>query len=370
MRTETVLKIIGWALVATGACVLLVGFGGGMGRFLTGGIPGMDRGIALLLFLVLAGLGAALLVKADNLFLRKALSSRGDRELDRIFDALPSRRHSQLFHLAAIHGNHELVKRLIARGVNVNAIEKGSASSPTAGSTALFEAAAAGHADIIEVLIASGADVDLGVVADSAHPEDYEQGECPLKVALQQGHREVAGRLVEHGADLYLVNSNYDVTAELNDDLDSVVLASARRLRDEGKAHEALPIYEELISRLDRDHAASVPSDVLVVLREFAETHEMNGNRREALDFYCHALRMWQQRRVPSAGAVRLFDRKPVDREPFSEVALEELVNEPGADRNEIAALLRDCERILGRLGMTEEHGRVAAALKQLGKAS
>jgi len=371
MLAETVLKIIGWALIAAAIYLALVFLGTpmdvGTKKILFGANNEFSRFFAL--FIVLAGLGASIIIaQARDATVRKAakaVRARDWREVDRIFDALLPSSYSDVLHVAARNGNHELVKRLIAGGVNVNALE----SWPTAGSTALYEAAAAGHAEIVETLLANGADVDLGIVAHRAHPEDHELGECPLMIALQSGHHEIVRILVEHGADQYLIDSIYGGNSELYEDLDPVVLASARRLRDEGKADRALPIYEELISRLDRHRAGNIPSDVLVVLREFGETHEMNGNWREALDFYSHALRMWKQRRVPSAGAVRLFDGKPVEPKPFSEVALEELVDTSNIDREEVAMLLCGCERVLGRLSRVEEQERVAAFLGRLAKA-
>jgi len=368
MLAETVLKFIGWTLIAAAAYLALAFLGApmhaGTKQFLFGVSNEFNRFFAL--FVVLGGLGGSIIVaQAHGATVRnvaKAVRARDWKEVDRIFDALLPSSYSDVLHVAARNGNHELVKRLIAGGVNVNALE----SWPTAGSTALYEAAAAGHAEIVETLLANGADVDLGIVAHRKHPEDYEGGECPLKIALQSGHREIVRILVEHGADQYLIDSIYGGDSELYEDLDPVVLASARRLRDEGKADRALPIYEELIARWDTDYAGGIPRDVLVVLREFAETHEMNGNWRGALDFYCHALRMWKQRRVPSVGAVRLFDGKPVEPAPFAEAALEELVNEPGADRNEIAALLYGCERILGQVGRMGEQTRVTAALRKV----
>src|SRR4029450_214350 len=55
--------------------------------------------------------------------------------------------------LAPGAGNPELVKLLAARGANVNAAEK------RKGQTALMWAAAEAHSDVVETLIALGADV-------------------------------------------------------------------------------------------------------------------------------------------------------------------------------------------------------------------
>jgi hypothetical protein len=55
-------------------------------------------------------------------------------------------------HWAALHGNVELVRRLIERGANINAMDN-------VGRTPLFPAAANGHVEVLKLLLAYGADV-------------------------------------------------------------------------------------------------------------------------------------------------------------------------------------------------------------------
>ncbi len=83
---------------------------------------------------------------------------------------------------ASMKGNRELVELLIAHGADVN--------MGYWNGTPLLAAAAAGHTDVVTVLIAKGADINA---SDN-------QGRTALAVAKQGNHNEVVSILRKHGA--------------------------------------------------------------------------------------------------------------------------------------------------------------------------
>jgi ankyrin repeat protein len=84
---------------------------------------------------------------------------------------------------AANFGHKEIVKRLIAVGVDVNAKNKW-------GETALHLATRYGHKKIVESLIAAGANVNA--------TDDW--GRSALHLATINGHKEIVKRLIAKGA--------------------------------------------------------------------------------------------------------------------------------------------------------------------------
>lgn len=87
-----------------------------------------------------------------------------------------------LFYYPAIANNKEVGELFLNRGTDVN-IGSG-------GLTALHGAALKGHTDYVQWLITKGADVNV---------KNY-QGETPLKIALDNGHDQVANLLRQNGA--------------------------------------------------------------------------------------------------------------------------------------------------------------------------
>ncbi len=86
---------------------------------------------------------------------------------------------------AAKYGLIEAVKKHLANGANVNTIVDG-----ISGRTLLFLAAQWGHKEIVELLIAKGADVNVKSVV----------GEAPLDRAIRFNRTEIAALLRKHGA--------------------------------------------------------------------------------------------------------------------------------------------------------------------------
>ena len=89
-------------------------------------------------------------------------------------------------HEAIINGNAAAVQELIDDGYDVNTLDR-------FGDTALSEAAAHRHIDIVRMLLDAGADLNLG-------------NETPLYIAAGNGHIDIIQILIDAGADLNSVN--------------------------------------------------------------------------------------------------------------------------------------------------------------------
>lgn len=90
------------------------------------------------------------------------------------------------FNEAAAVGDIDLVRNLIVNGVDINGREDSFRK------TALHRAAISGHKDVVELLLAKGADIDAG---------KFDIG-TPLLYAVEKGHKEIAELLIAHGADV------------------------------------------------------------------------------------------------------------------------------------------------------------------------
>ena len=93
-------------------------------------------------------------------------------------------------HYAAKSGDIAGVQAELDRGVDVNAKSEG-------GSTPLHGAAEGGHGEIVELLIAAGADLHARTV-----PMLGGGGWTPLHSAARQGHREIVELLIANGSDV------------------------------------------------------------------------------------------------------------------------------------------------------------------------
>ena len=93
-------------------------------------------------------------------------------------------------HVAARHGQLEILERLLDMGADINAC------GGVSGGNALNEAAVAGHVEVVEYLLKRGAEMDVSI------------SECnPLFSAIYGGYVEVAKLLVDHGIDTKVVYS-------------------------------------------------------------------------------------------------------------------------------------------------------------------
>jgi ankyrin repeat protein len=96
-------------------------------------------------------------------------------------------------HIAAGRGHKEVVELLIANGAEVDAIiERHHEKNEWCG-TPLHNAAGGGHKEIVELLIAKGAEVDAIIVSGR------NQGKTPLDMAISSNHPETANLLRKHG---------------------------------------------------------------------------------------------------------------------------------------------------------------------------
>ena len=105
----------------------------------------------------------------------------------------PSEAERALFD-AAINGDIEAVKQHLAAGTDVDA--------KNYGGTALFSAAGLGHKEVVELLIAEGAGVNV----------NGRYGETSLNFAALNGHKEIAELLIANGADINAKDDNPGMT--------------------------------------------------------------------------------------------------------------------------------------------------------------
>ena len=88
-------------------------------------------------------------------------------------------------HVAARHGDINIVKYLVESGLDINA------SGGTSGSKPINFAASEGHIDVVKFFLDNGAILDVG------EPEKN-----PLFSAVHKGHLEIAKLLVSNGIDI------------------------------------------------------------------------------------------------------------------------------------------------------------------------
>ena len=93
-------------------------------------------------------------------------------------------------HMAAFQGNNDIAELLIAKGANLEAMDRPNEGTP------LFDAAQYGRKEVTELLIAKGADVN---------PKISRMG-TPLHGAVRYEHKIIVELLITNGAD---VNAKY-----------------------------------------------------------------------------------------------------------------------------------------------------------------
>lgn len=121
--------------------------------------------------------------------IRTAIKSGNVQEAKRLIDENPDCINMMTpfgtwLHVAAAHGQLEILKFLIERGADVNKC------GGIAGGGALHIAASEGHLEIVKYLLSCGAFLDV------SEPEKN-----PLFGAIHQGHTKIAKLLIESGID-------------------------------------------------------------------------------------------------------------------------------------------------------------------------
>ena len=159
-------------------------------------------------------------------------------------------------HNAATYGHKEVVELLIAEGADVNGKGEG-------GGTPLHYAALGGHKEVAELLIAEGADVNakaddewtpLSYAAGFGHKEvaelliaegadvnakDKNGGRTPLHNASDSGHKEIAALLITAGANLNAMDDNDRTPLDATNKYDGLIkhTETADLLRKHGGKH-------------------------------------------------------------------------------------------------------------------------------------
>jgi len=274
-------------------------------------------------------------------------------------------------------------------------------------SAALEEAVRYGYKAIAEKLVAAGADVNR-----------EHMGTTPLREAILHGQGSIARFLIEHGADPRALNHFFDPNAESlvtklfhdgdaalaqevgkavtgvhipqpdgellakGQTLGSLFLALAARFKHEGDLASAGQLYEWKIEQWKADPFEDAPcpsaEQMSRCLRTVAEIKEVQGNLPEALRLCRKALQIlaWNLRRPTDYDdegfALTILD-EPDRQALFTDTWLQYALSAvSGADRPELVAVLRHCERLLRQVDPAEVEeqigapDRVAAALQRL----
>jgi TolB-like protein/ankyrin repeat protein/class 3 adenylate cyclase len=129
-----------------------------------------------------------------------ALSGKADESTKLVEKAVRRNPRSSLLHAAVQKNDVETIRRLMADGFNVNAKDY-------FGSTSLHIASYTGNAEIVALLIDSGADIEARA---RGYPDNRFLFATPLMVASQRGHLSVAELLISAGADANTKNTTVE----------------------------------------------------------------------------------------------------------------------------------------------------------------
>lgn len=166
--------------------------------------------------------------------------------------------------VASEQGLTAVVQSLIVEGADVDM---------TLRRTALHAAAGRGDLDIIDLLLAAGADLEA---------RDHE-GRTPLFLALRGGHGEAARRLLDAGADAALVSDAGDTA--LLEAARSEDEALVRRLLEGGSPVNAVRPEGRRVTALMRAADQGHSPVVRLLLEHGADPAIANGEGETALDF-------------------------------------------------------------------------------------
>jgi len=149
-------------------------------------------------------------------------------------------------HQAAMRGQKEVVELLLAKGAEVNARDRGCY-------TPLHYASQRGHKEITELLIAKGSNVNA----------QNKAGDTPLDVALSQNHKEIADLLIQKGADVSLhTAAQHGLLEKLKELISKGTDVNAKNNAGETALEVAIQEYHQDIVRLLIDKGAEVSINV------------------------------------------------------------------------------------------------------------
>ncbi|XP_036410309.1 ankyrin repeat domain-containing protein 12-like isoform X2 [Megalops cyprinoides] len=129
---------------------------------------------------------------------KKSPSATSSRHKDKVNKR--NERGETALHMAAIRGDAEQVKELIAAGADVNVKD-------FAGWTPLHEACNLGYYDVAKVLIAAGAEVNTQGLDD----------DTPLHDASSSGHKDIVKLLLQHGGNAFQANKRGERPVDVAD---------------------------------------------------------------------------------------------------------------------------------------------------------
>ena len=165
-------------------------------------------------------------------------------------------------HEAAAEGNIKRVKQHLVEGVDVNAKYKD-------GWTPLHMAAEGGHREIVDLLIAKGADINATAGAGGDG-----EGWTPLHEAAEKGHKEVVGLLILKGADINVENGDGRAPLDLAIKHKNAEIADILR-KHGGKKSGELKAKKETPSKGNDNNSTDAKSVKELTIKDVAGTYEL-----------------------------------------------------------------------------------------------
>src|SRR3989339_521673 len=139
-------------------------------------------------------------------------------------------------YVAAQNGHTQIVELLLAAGANVNSPRTDNGMTP------LLIAAQNGHAQIMQLLLAAGANVDI---------QRTDSGTTPLFIAAQLGHTQIVRLLLAAGADITL-RDNSGRTAEgvaRTDEIRDLLTQDGEKREQEQRDARKMAVFENQIKK-------------------------------------------------------------------------------------------------------------------------
>ncbi len=211
-------------------------------------------------------------------------------------------------HEAAAEGNIKRVKQHLVEGVDVNAIFKDSW-------TPLHMAAEGGHREIVDLLIAKGADIN----ATAGWGDGV--GWTPLHMAAEEGHKKVVELLILKGADINVKNG--DDRTPLDDAIKHKNAEIANILRKHGgKKSGELKAEKETPFKGNDNNSSAAKSVKELTIKDVSGTYELKVEGGTAqmvflengkIEFYENGKKNQEEARLKMTGNEIHFDSEGGD---------------------------------------------------------